>query len=84
MTAKRVSKDVAVVYMNDHPHAEKNGGAGFYEIFPDNENDHSTPKTKFGKKLEWVKDKADNEGEPANPENNEGHWVYAGSDQDEE
>lgn len=91
MAEKRLAKNSGVVWMNaDHPHADKNGGPGWYEVLQDAEHEEvdfgnrkatilTNPVAKFGKKLEWRKDKPDPEGQPANSENNEGYFIYADS-----
>lgn len=76
MTPKKVNESQALAWLNgDHP--EASDGPGFYELNADNDDDHTNAK--FGKKLAWVKSKADKEGEPADPENNKGYYVYADS-----
>lgn len=91
--AKKVSSDTPVAWLNaDHDSAKD--GAGYYEVLKDNEHEmqpvregakkkiavFTNTEVKYGKKVVWVKNKADEEGKP-NPKNNEGHFVYdEGSD----
>jgi hypothetical protein len=94
--AKSIGKNTVVAYLNeDHPAA--NAGAGFYEVLQDNEHNQELDENgdsksveitntdvEFGEKLAWQKNNPDPEGEPANPENNEGKFVYASSLSDDE
>lgn len=81
---RKVKEGTAVAWLGkDHP--EASSGEGFYEIVKDNEhelNENKHPvftntEVEYGRKLDWVKTNPDPEGEPANAENNEGHFVYA-------
>jgi len=71
--AKKVPTGTAVAYLgSEHPGTGELDGPGFYEIKND---DHGEPE--FGKRVEWVKNSPEKEGEAPDQENNEGHWVYA-------
>lgn len=94
--AKAVGKNAGVAYLpEDHPAAD--AGAGFYEVLKDNEHNQELDENgdsknveitntdvEYGEKLAWMKNNPDPEGEPANPENNEGKFVYASSLGDDE
>jgi hypothetical protein len=94
--AKAVGKNAAVAYLPDG-HPEASAGPGVYEVLQDNEHEAELDENgdsvnvkitntdvKYGEKLAWQKLNPDPEGEPANPENNEGKWVYASSVGDDE
>jgi hypothetical protein len=82
LAAKRVTKDTPVAYFHEQPGEEWPGeikweGPGFYEVLAEDKNDHT--QANFGKKLEFRLNKQNTPGETPDPENNEGHFVYADS-----
>lgn len=87
MAAKRVPKDTNIAYMHEQPGKDWSGkikwdGPGFYEVLSDDNDDHT--QANFGKKLEFRLNRENPEGQPPDPENNEGHFVYADSVENEE
>lgn len=84
--ARKVKAGTAVAYLHEQPGEDWNGkvkwdGPGYYEVISDDDDNHT--QAHFGSKVLFRLDKANPEGEPPNPENNEGHWVYATGDDDE-
>lgn len=82
MAEKRVAKSVSVAYLHEQPGENWTGkvkwdGPGYYEVLTDDNNDHT--QASFGKRLEFRLDKQNEPGEVPDPENNEGHFVYADS-----
>lgn len=85
--ARKVKAGTAVAYWPDKPSDDWPGGIswkgpGFYEVISEDDSDHT--QAKFGQKLEFRLDKPNEAGQPADPENNEGHFVYADSVDEEE
>lgn len=85
--ARKVSEKAAVAYLSEKPGDDWSGsvswdGPGFYLVDYDDENDHT--QANFGKKVEFRLNTPNEEGQPPDPENNEGHWVYAGAAGDDE
>lgn len=86
--ARKVSEKSNVAYFHEKPGDDWPGeiewdGPGFYIVDADNDDDHTNAS--FGRKVSWQLNEENPEGEAPDPENNEGHWVYAtGSDEDGE
>lgn len=92
---KAVGKNASVAWLQgDHPEAKD--GEGYYEVLQDNENDQeldgdgnsanvnfTNTKVKFGERLLWEKNNPEKAGEPNDPNNNEGRFVYASSVSDD-
>lgn len=94
--ARTLSKNSSVAWLPEG-HPDASAGPGYYEVLKDNENDQelnengdsinvtlTNTEVEYGERLVWQKNNPDPEGEPADPENNEGKFVYASSLSDEE
>lgn len=80
--ARKLKEGAAVAYFSaepgkDWPNKINWDGPGFYTVESDDDNDHTNAD--FGKRVEFVLNKPNEPGVPADPENNEGHFVYAGA-----
>jgi hypothetical protein len=83
--ARKLKEGVPVAYFHEQPGESWTGkinwnGPGFYEVKADNDDDHTNAN--FGNKVSFVLDTPNAEGEPPDPENNKGHWVYSGEEGD--
>lgn len=86
MAGRKVKEGATVAYFHEQPGEDWAGeidwdGPGFYIVDAKDPNDHTNAN--FGRKVEFRLNTPNEEGQPPDPENNEGHWVYAGtSDED--
>lgn len=87
MATKRVAASTPVAYVATDPGKEWPGkikwdGPGFYEVLTDDKDDHT--QADFGKKVVFQLDRPNKKRETPDPQNNEGHFVYADSVNDGE